>query len=113
MYEIWLMLNIAWEIVRAAWPWALAWALAAAALLAIAVARGANWAAGLRVALVVAAVIAVVAFFLIPRLTNSSLAELKYWVDWLTVVGLALVAGGLVGVLTLPLAALLRRRSFL
>ena len=107
MYEIWLMLNIVWEILLTAWTLVLVLlGLTVAALLR----RGAAWRAAWPVALAGAALVGVATFLLLPSLTRSSLGELKYWVDWLALAG---VAGGfalLAAALLLPLAALLKRQ---
>ena len=111
MYEIWLMLNIVWEILLGAWPLVLALLLLFAALtLAAWLRRGAAWRAAWAVALAGAAIVGVASFLLLPSLTLSSLGELKYWVDWLALAG---VAGGfalVAGALLLPLTALLKRQ---
>ena len=115
MYEIWLMLNILWELALGAWP------LLAAALLAWAVLLGLAWRrssdAGAtrmrawRGALAVGAVATVVAFLVMPALTRSSLGELAYWVDWLSLAGMACGVGAATFVFSWPLLKLLPRPS--
>lgn len=112
MYEIWLMLNIVWETLLTAWPWVLLLLLAAAGLgLAALLRRGSGWRAAWPLALAGAVMVGGVAFVALPGLTLSSLGELKYWVDWLALAGLA---GGfaLVSLAVLwPLAALVKRST--
>jgi hypothetical protein len=112
MYEIWLMLNIVWEILLTAWTLVLVLLLLFVGLsLAAVLRRGANWRAAWPVALAGAALVGVASFLLLPSLTRSSLGELKYWVDWLALAG---VAGGfalLAAALLLPLTAFLKRQG--
>lgn len=107
MYEIWLALNIGWETIAPAWP--LVAALGLAWLLLVAVAwrvPGAGWRKALPAALLLALAVALLAFAALPWLTRSSLAELRYWVDWFALAGLAAAAGGLVGAFAWPALAL-------
>ncbi len=112
MYEIWLMLNIAWETLLGAWPLVLVLGLLFVGLtLAALMRRGAAWRAAWPVALIGAAVVGVASFLLLPKLTQSSLGELSYWVDWLVLAGLAGGFALVAAALLLPLAALLKRQS--
>ncbi len=108
MYEIWLMLNILWEIVRGVWP---ALALLFVVWLALLVAARARLCAGRRVALLVGAIVAVLAFLALPSLTGSSLGEMRYWVDWASLAGMALGFGLAAGLFALPFAGLWHRRA--
>ena len=110
MYEIWLVLNILWEIALGAAPWLLAALAVWIALMVTAARRGAAWRAGLGGAAAVAAVVAVVAFLWVPGATRSSLGELRYWVDWANLAGVALGFAGAAALLVWPLFALKRRR---
>ncbi|MBP8143690.1 MAG: hypothetical protein KAY56_00010 [Inhella sp.] len=106
MYEIWLMLNIGWEIAREIAPWLLGALLLWLALLALARRRlcGARRpAAGLGLA------VALLAVLLLPGLTQSGLGELSYWVDWAALIGMALGFGLAAALFTWPLLALLLR----
>lgn len=113
MYEIWLMLNILWEMALGVWPLLAAVVLAWAVMLVLAW-RGARNPAGARrrapgLALAVGAAAAVAAFVALPTLTGSSLRELAYWVDWLSLAGVALGVGAAAFLLAWPLVKLLRR----
>jgi len=106
MYEIWLGLNIVWETLLTAWP-----LLAVGALLwgvLVFVARSGRWRQAWWPAVGVAAVLAVVALLVLPGATGSSLGEMGYWVDWASLGGLALAAGGIAGLFAWPLLAMRR-----
>jgi hypothetical protein len=105
MYEVWLMLNIVWELLLIyRWP-------AAAALVALAVlwlaARGRSARGSARTFLVVAAVVFPLALVGLPMLTGSSITEARYAPDWLAVLGLAVAAAVLAGAFAAPLGRLL------
>lgn len=109
MYEIWLMLNIVWEIALGAWPLLLALALLWVLFLVAALrGRGTQWRGGLPIAAGVGVVAGVIAFLAVPALTRASLGDLAYWVDWLALGGIALAAAVAAGLFVWPLAA---RRS--
>jgi hypothetical protein len=59
-------------------------------------------------ALVVGAVVAGVACLAVPALTSSSLRELSYWVDWLSLAGIAAAAGAVAFAFAWPLVRLWR-----
>lgn len=112
MYEIWLVINILWELALDAWP-LIAAALIAWVVLVVAAARrpGADWAGAARVAVLVGVALAALAFVLVPGWTRSSLGELKYWVDWANLVGIALAVGAVGAAVVWPLGALARSRA--
>ena len=106
MYEIWLMLNIVYEIALGIWPGLLAALLVWLVLLVLA--RKRFGAGVLRPVLAVGTVVAAVLFFSLPMLTHSAFANLGYWLDWVILLAISLGLGLLIGVFTLPLLALLR-----
>jgi len=109
MYEIWLAMNIVWEIALGAWPWVLALGLlvAAAWLLALS-GRPAGWRAAAGGAVVAAAMAAAATVALLPMWSRSSLAELAYWVDWANLA--AIVAGAAAVAFAIAWPALARWR---
>ena len=108
MHEIWLVLNIVYEIALSVWP-----------LLAVVLVvwLGLRWAARARLgrrgverqAVLVGALLALALFFTVPILTQSSLSNRGYWVDWANLVAVALGLGTASGIFVWPLLALLRK----
>jgi hypothetical protein len=104
MYEIWLAMNILWEMARDAWPLLVAAAALWAVLMVTAARRrGAAWRLGLPGAVAVGAIVSIVAFLLLPGLTKSSLGELRYWVDWANLAGMAVAAGAVAAAFAWPM----------
>ncbi len=90
MYEIWLGLNIVWEIALGVWPVLLIAAVIWVALMAMAWrCSAARWRAAWPWALAAGAVVALAAFLAVPTLTKSSLGALAYWVDWASLLAIA------------------------
>ena len=109
MYEIWLAMNIVWEIAMGIWPALLLAALAWLALVAAALRRpGSRWAAGLGPAAMAGAAVAVAAVFAVPWLTHSSIAEMGYWVDWVNLAAIAAGFGAIAAAYAWPVAAMRR-----
>ena len=107
MYEIWLVINIVYEIALTIWP-LIALALVAWLVL-LWLARGRGGGAGRAVG--VGAVLAVLLFATVPSLTNSSFANMGYWVDWANLLAVALGLGTLAAVFFWPLMALLKGKA--
>lgn len=106
MYEIWLMLNIVYEIALPLWPVLLV--LLIVWLVLLAAARGRALAPQVPPALGLGVLAAVLIFLALPALTRSSLGNLDYWVDWAMVAAIATGGGVAVAVLLWPVLALLR-----
>ncbi|MDO8268133.1 MAG: hypothetical protein Q7J71_01435 [Polaromonas sp.] len=107
MHEIWLALNIAYELALSALPlvavvlgsWlALMWA-----------ARGGLSASHIPLALGVGMLAAVVAVLAVPPLTGASLADMGYGLDWASLAAVALGWGAVVALLAWPVVCLLRQ----
>ena len=106
MYEIWLVINIVYEIALTIWP-LIALALAVwLVMLWMARGRSGGGAAAVGVGVLAAALL----FFTVPSLTNSSFANMGYWVDWANLAAVALGLGTLAAIFFWPLATLLRGR---
>lgn len=104
MYEIWLALNIVYEIALGIWPALLALLAVWAALLLAA--RQHLSGRALRQALVPGALVALALIPAVPWFTHSSLTEMGYWVDWANLLAVAGGLGVLATLLAWPLMAL-------
>lgn len=110
MYEIWLVMNIVWEIALGFWPLLAAAAVAWGVLMALAWRRpAAHWRSAWPMAAGVAVVATVVGFLVVPSMTRSSLQELAYWVDWANLASIALGIGVAALAFAWPVGTMLRR----
>lgn len=110
MYEIWLASNILWELTLMYLPLVLGYLTVLAVLLALAFTRlrPVPWRSSLKLAVLAGAAVLITAIFAVPGLSDSSLAELKYWVDWANLLAVASGFGGAAAALAWPLTALLK-----
>lgn len=104
MYEIWLVLNIVYEIALSIWPALLLIALVWVALLVAA--RQRLSARAFKQACVFGSLVAFMLAISLPALTQSSFANMGYWVDWANLLGVAAGLGAAAALLMWPLAAL-------
>ncbi len=104
MYEIWLAMNIIYEIALGVWP--LLALLLAVWLGLLVAARGRLGGRQVRQAALLGALVAVALVFSVPTLTQSSLANMGYWVDWANLLAIALGLGALAAVFSVPLLGL-------
>lgn len=103
MYEIWLALNIVYEIALGLWP---ALLILLAVWLAVMVAnRKGLWAVPASRLLTITVVVAVAVGLAVPSLTLSSFGNFGYWVDWTYWLAMAVGAGVAVAVWLWPLMA--------
>lgn len=110
MYEIWLALNIVWEIALTVWPALLLGMLAWLALMVLALRRsGGDWRGGFTPALGAAVLAGIASVLWLPAATRSSLGELAYWVDWANLLAIAAGFGAIALAFVWPLAASMRR----
>lgn len=110
MYEIWLTLNILYELGLQYLPVVIGTALLWVVLMAVAAARGRPaWRRAIKPALGVAVVVAAITFFITPGMTQSSFANMGYWVDWGNLFLYAAAFGAVGGALAWPLAATMCR----
>lgn len=112
MYEVWLMLNIVYELALAVWPWLAALALLWVIFLFMARGRGGSaWRAAFPGAVVLGVLVAAIIFFITPSWSKSGLGEMKYWIDWANLLGIAAGWGAGAVILTWPLLTGLRKRG--
>ncbi|TXL64675.1 hypothetical protein [Zeimonas arvi] len=109
MYEIWLALNIVFELALAHKGLVIGYLAALLALLLAA--RSGAWRRGLPLAVALGLLVAMAAFALLPSLTASSFGNVAYWIDWANLAAIALGIGGGAALLAWPLAALAKTGS--
>ncbi len=105
MYEIWLGLNIFYEIALANWLVLLPLLVIWLGLLAVARSRLRDVPPALM--LVIGVLVLVLTFLGLPAATRSSLSEMGYWVDWMNLALMSLGAGVAAIVLLWPVLAFL------
>ncbi len=109
MYEIWLAINILWEIALSVWPALLVAAVLWMVLMFVAMRRPATaWRSTRPIAFGAALLGFVLAVPGLPAMTRSSLSAMGYWVDWANLLAIALAAGVGVAAFVWPLMVLLR-----
>ena len=111
MYEIWLAINIVWEIAVEQASWTLPLALAFVALVVLAFVRGGDWRRGWRWAWTSGVLAALVAIAFLPSLSGAAWSDLTYVVDWAMLVATAAAVAAVVVAIVWPLAAALCRRG--
>ena len=110
MYEIWLVMNIVWEIALGVWPLLALGAVAWLVLMVLAWRQPmAQWRGALPMAMGIAMVAAVIGFVVVPTTSRSSLQELAYWVDWANLASIALGIGVAALAFAWPAGVLWRR----
>jgi hypothetical protein len=107
MYEIWLAMNIAYEIALGLWPALLPLALVWAAVMAVNRQKLAQVSRSALAA--VAVLVALSAVLALPSLSHSSLYDMGYWVDWAAFLGMAAGVGVAAAVLLWPVLAMRQR----
>jgi hypothetical protein len=104
MYEIWLALNILFELALTALPLIGGLLTLWIALIVTAAGRGRTaWRPALLPSILMALLIAIAAFLAVPTMTKSSLAEMGYWIDWANLTGIAAGIGAVAFALIWPL----------
>jgi hypothetical protein len=109
MYEIWLAMNIVWEMALGIMPLLLVGAVTWAVLMTVALRRRAEWGRALPGALLAGAAVTVLLMLMLPGWTQSSLREMGYWVDWANLVAMSAGFGALAAAFAWPLLAMRRR----
>lgn len=112
MYEIWLAINVVYELALAHLPVVLFFLALWIALTGFVVLRGrANWRGAFPAALLAWVLASAAAFFGVPAATQSALSDMRYWVDWANLVAIAAGLGGIVALFVWPFIAGMARRA--
>lgn len=112
MYEIWLTLNILFELGLQYLPAVIGTLLLWLMLMLFAVTRpGAGWRRALLPAAVAGVIATVITFFITPGITLSSFDNMGYWVDWMNLFFYAAAFGAVAAALAWPIAASLCRKA--
>jgi hypothetical protein len=108
MYEMWLAINIVYEIALNLWPALLPLLLVWLVLLLINRQRldQVAW----TTLLAVAVSVGVAALLALPSLSKSSLTEMGYWVDWASILAMAAGLGVAAAAWLWPALAMQRNR---
>jgi len=106
MYEVWLVLNVVWEIALDVWPVLLAVAVLWFAVMGWVLSRPVRrWRAALGGALGVGLLVGAAAVLGVPAWSRSSLGEMGYWVDWANLLAIAAGFGAVAIAFAWPLLA--------
>lgn len=112
MYELWLALNVVFELALANRTLLVFLLALWLALMSFAVLRGrANWRGAFPAAALAWLLAAVAAFLGTPSLVRSSLSDLHYWVDWANLVAIAAGVATVVALFVWPFIAAMARRA--
>ena len=112
MYEIWLTLNILWELGMTILPWLIAGAVIWVLLMLPALRRSrADWGRNFKLAFWLALAFGIFIFAVTPAWTKASFSDMGYWIDWgnLLMIGVAWAAGAFA--FLWPLLTLVRGRG--
>jgi hypothetical protein len=105
-YEIWLGMNIMWEIALGIMPYIVIAAIIWLAISWLTVKKKVSWFPAFKSTFIIGLVVTVSAFFALPTLTLSSFSEMSYWLDWATLSMMALGVGTVVFGFIWPFMAL-------
>jgi len=112
MYEIWLTLNILFELGLMYLPVVVGTAALWLVLMVVAARRGKPaWCKAIKPAIVVGLAVTAITFAITPGLTQSSFANVSYWVDWGNLLLYAASFGAVGAALAWPLAATMCRQA--
>lgn len=112
MYEIWLTLNILFELGMQYLPAVIGTVVLWLALMLFAATRpGAGWKKALAPAFIIGLIATAITFSITPAMTKSSFANMGYWVDWMNLFFYAAAFGAVAAALAWPIAACLHRKA--
>lgn len=109
MYEIWLTLNILYELMWMYLPAVVVLLLVLALVYGRALQQKAcQWRAAIRPTAMVAVVVAVLSLWLVPASTHATLADMAYWVDWANLIVICAGVGLVAAAIAWPMFSLQR-----
>jgi len=107
MYELWLALNIVYELALAHMSTLIILAVTILFLFGIAAVKGAPaWGKGFRIGLAGGVLVTIAGFFFVPAMIDSSIGDLNYWVDWANLLAVAAGFGAAAAALLWPIGAM-------
>lgn len=110
-YEIWLGMNIMWEIALGFMSYIVIAAIIWLAMSLVTFQKKASWFVAFKSTFIIGIVVTVIAFFALPTLTLSSFRDMNYWLDWATLTMMAIGVGAVVFGFILPFMALKKSPS--
>lgn len=105
MYEIWLGINIFYELALMYLPLLFVLFVVWAGLMVYAFQKKARWYKGIKGAIIGGIIATIIAFLAVPGITKSSLSELGYWFDYVALLGIAAMYGAVAAALIWPLSS--------
>ena len=110
-YEIWLGMNIMWEIALSFLSYILIAAIIWLAISFVTYQKKASWLVAFKSTFIIGLIVTVIAFFTLPTLTLSSFRDMNYWLDWATLTLMACGVGAVVFGFIWPFMALKKNSS--
>jgi hypothetical protein len=112
IYDIWLAINIFWEIALDKMHIILLASVVWLVITGIALTKKPiQWCSITLTALIPAVIVTIVVFLLFPGQSFSSLAEMGYWVDWAVLSAIALGFGALAFMYAVPALIIFKRNG--
>jgi hypothetical protein len=95
-----------WEIALGIMPYIVIAAIIWLAISFVTVQKKASWLPAFKSTFIIGLLVTIIAFFAIPTLTLSSFSDMSYWLDWATLIMMALGVGAIVFGFIWPFMAL-------
>ncbi len=111
IYEIWLGMNIMWEIALEFISYIAIAVVIWLAISFITFQKKASWFVAFKSAFIIGIVVTVIAFFALLTLTLSLFSDMNYWLDWATLTLMAFGVGAVVFGFIWPFMALKKNTS--
>jgi len=111
-YELWLALNIVYELALANLAVLIILAIAIAFLFGVAAVKGAPaWGKGLKVGIIAGVIVTIAGIFFVPTMIGSSIGDVAYWVDWANLFAVSAGFGAAAAALIWPIGAMFVTRD--